>query len=334
MQTILRKLTLGLAVSAALIFAQSKPSFEVATIKPSAPLDQAKIVAALQSGGKMPIGMHLSPGQAEYTYLDLRTLVSLAYGVKPNQVTGPDWMASTRFDITAKMPGGATKDDANKMLQSLLEERFKLVAHRSTAEHPVLAIVQGKGPLKLKESAEKPVAIDENTPLRPGEMKMDGQDGPIRMSVNAANGTAVVDMGLKGKMTQKLNPATQSVHMDFSMTTLPGFAEMLTQMMSQMAGGATRPIVDMTDIKGNYDVSIEFPIAEILAIARNAGMDLGAVPGGRGPGAGPADAASDPSGGASSLTDAVQALGLKLESRKAMVEQIVVDKIEKTPTDN
>jgi uncharacterized protein (TIGR03435 family) len=34
------------------------------------------------------------------------------------------------------------------------------------------------------------------------------------------------------------------------------------------------------------------------------------------------------------LTEGVQALGLKLESRKAVIDQLVVDHIEKTPTEN
>ncbi len=103
-----------------------------------------------------------------------------AYGVKPYQITGPDWMATTRFDIVAKMPQGSTKDDAPKMLQSLLEDRFNLMAHRASAEHPVLALVMGKGGPKLKASPNKPVAIDESAPLKPGEMKMDGPEGPVR----------------------------------------------------------------------------------------------------------------------------------------------------------
>lgn len=81
--------------------------------------------------------------------------MSYAYGVKPYQITGPDWLATMRFDIVAKMPEGSKKD-APKMLQALLEERFKLTTHRASAEHPVLALVVGKGGPKLKASAEKP----------------------------------------------------------------------------------------------------------------------------------------------------------------------------------
>ena len=335
MRSKIRGLTICVALTATLAFAQTKPSFEVATIKPAAPLDMAKMVAAMQSGGKMPVGMNISGSQAEYKYLPLKELIAAAYGVKSYQITGPDWMATTRFDIVAKMPTGATKADAAKMLQALLEDRFKLTTHKTTAEHPVLAIVVGKGGAKLKASTEAPVAIDENTPLKTGETQMDTPDGPMRMTVNMTNGSAVVDMGLKGKMVQKMNMANQTIHMDFSMTTMTGFAEMLTQVLTQLGGGVGRQIVDMTEIKGNYEASLELPLAELMAMLRSQGMDIpGGMGGGRGPGGGPAEAASDPSGGSSSLTDAVAALGLKLESRKAMVEQLVVDKVEKTPTEN
>ena len=42
----------------------------------------------------------------------------------------------------------------------------------------------------------------------------------------------------------------------------------------------------------------------------------------------------DPGGGGVTVSDAVEKLGLKLESRKASVEQLVVDSAEKTPTEN
>ena len=341
MPRILRKVTICLALMGMAAFAQTKPAFEVATIKPAPPMDPVKIAAALQAGGKMPVGANVDSHRAEYLYLDLRSLITYAYGVKPYQITGPDWMATTRFDIVAKMPEGSTKDDAPKMLQTLLEDRFKLTMHRDSAEHPVLALVVGKGGPKLTASAETPVAIDENAPLKPGELKMDGPDGPVRVKVDLTTGGSVIDMGLKGKMTYRLNPATQTFHIDFSMTTMAGFADMVTQLFAQLGGTGGKQVVDMTGIKGNYDATVELSLLELLAMARAAGADVpagipGGAPGGpAGGGRGNAPAAaSDPGGGGSSLTDAVQSMGLKLESRKATVDQLVVDHIEKTPTEN
>ena len=69
----------------------------------------------------MPIGGDITATRAEYNYLDLKTLLTYAYGVRVYQITGPDWMANTRFDIVAKLPAGSTKADAQKMLQSLLK---------------------------------------------------------------------------------------------------------------------------------------------------------------------------------------------------------------------
>ena len=315
-------------------FAQTKPAFEVATIKPSPPMDMAKVAAALQAGGKMPIGVNVDFVRAEYLYLDLRSLMSYAYGVKPYQVTGPDWMATTRFDIVAKMPEGSKKEDAPKMLQTLLEERFKLTTHRASAEHPVMALVVGKGGPKLKASAEKPVAIDASSPLKPGESKTDGPNGPVRVKIDVTTGSSDIDMGLQGKMSYRLNPATQSMHIDFSMTTMTGFADMITQLFQQLGGTGGRQVVDMTEIKGNYDASVDLSLMEIIAMARAAGADIPIGPGGPGGAGGNVPVASDPGGGSTSLTDAVQAMGLKLESRKATVDQLIVDHIEKTPTEN
>jgi uncharacterized protein (TIGR03435 family) len=330
------KIALLAAFGAVSAFAQTaKLSFEAATIRPAAQIDMAKIAAAMQSGGKMPVGANVGATQAEYIYLDLKSLISFAYNVKPFQVTAPDWLASTRFDIVAKYPAAATKADAPKMLQSLLEDRFKLTFHRTTEEHPVLALVPGKSGIKLKESTETPKPIDESVPAAPGTMTTQGPDGPIRVSVKPGAG-AVVDMGEKGEMTYTLNPATKSIHVDLSMVTIPGLADMMTQMMQQFSGGmgGGRQIVDMTGIKGHYEASLEISLADMLAMARNAGMDIPGAPAG-GPGAGPGTAvASDPSGGAQTVTEAIQSMGLKLESRKAPIEQLVVDHIEKTPTEN
>lgn len=336
MQRILRKVTICLALSAIATLSQTKPAFEVATIKPSPPLDPAKIAAALQAGGKLPVGATIDSNGAEYLYLDLKSLMTYAYGVKPYQISGPDWMSTTRYDIVAKMPEGSKKDDASQMLRTLLEERFKLTTHRGSAELPVLAIVAGRGGPKLKASSEKPVAIDESVPLKPGETKMDGSEGPVRVKVDLTTGSSVIDMGLQGKMSYSANQATRTFHIEFSMVTMSGFADMITQLFAQVGGTGGRQVVDMTGIKGNYDASIDLSLVELLAIARNAGLDIptGTPTGGAGAQAnGPATAA-DPGGSGSSLNDALGSMGLKLESRKAPIDQLIVDHIEKTPTEN
>src|SRR5579862_3083731 len=322
---ILGKLIIYLSLTAIVAFAQTKPAFEVATIKPSAPLDAIKLATAMQSGGKLPVGATVDGHRAEYLYLDLKSLISLAYGVKPYQVSGPDWMATERFDIEAKLPDGAAKEDAPKMLQALLEDRFKLTSHRATAEHTVSALVVGKDGPKLKASTEKPVPIDEDTPLKPGEVKTDGPDGQIRIKIDMTTGSSVIDMGVKGKMAYRVDPATQSMHIDFSMTTLDGLADMMTQLFTQLAGGVGgRRIVNQTGITGNYDATVELSLAELLQLARASGVDIPVnLPNGAGgPGGNSPLSASDPGAG-SSLTDAVRSMGLKLESRKAPVDQLV-----------
>jgi len=324
MRTTLKTFLIGLVLTIT-AYGQSNRTFEVATVKPSPPMDRARMIASLQSG-KMPYGADIDNGRAEYKYLDLKSLLTYAYGVKSYQITGPDWMATTRFDIVAKMPEGSTKDDAPQMLQSLLEERFKLSTHRTRVEHPVFALVTGKGGPKLNPSAEKPVAIDENEPLKPGETKMDGPDGPARVKVDLTTGSSVIDMGLKGRMSYRVAPASQTLRLEFSMTTMSGFADMLTQLFTQIGGGGGRQIIDMTEIKGNYDASLDLSLADIMAMVAAQGIEIPPVP--TSPGT-----AADPDRG-SSLAEAVQSMGLKLESRKAMVDQLIVDHVEKTPVAN
>jgi len=307
-------------------------SFDVASVKPSPPLDIAKLQADMQAG-KMPnFGAHITGLRAEYNYMALRDLISVAYKVKPFQVTGPTWMATQRFDIVAKMPEGSTKDDAPAMLQALLEDRFKLKAHRNTEEHPVLALVVAKGGPKMKESPAASEPIDPDTPLKPGEMKVDGPDGPIRVTVNR-DGSSTANMGAKGTITQKLDMQAQAMHLESSMLTMGGFADQLTSLM-QMGGSSARQVVDMTGLKGNYQVAVDISIESLREAARNAGFDVPGGPGGGGStGSAPA-AASDPGGGGATVFASVEKLGLKLESRKAPVEQVVVDSAEKAPTEN
>jgi uncharacterized protein (TIGR03435 family) len=114
---------------------------------------------------------------------------------------------------------------------------------------------------------------------------------------------------------------------------MEGLASMLTS-LSQANGG--QEVKDMTGLKGNYQVAFSFSLADMRSDMRSVVQEKMGVPSPPAEAAGaamPADAASDP-GGSSSLSKSIESLGLKLESRKAMVEQLVIDHVEKTPTEN
>lgn len=81
-----------------------------------------------------------------------------AYDVKLFQISGPDWIGSTKFALTATVPKGATKAQYRLMLQNLLAERFKIKAHFEKREGIVFSLVMGKNGPKMQESAEEPAA--------------------------------------------------------------------------------------------------------------------------------------------------------------------------------
>lgn len=292
----------------------------------------AKLAAEVRAGKMPKFGPNVNASRAEYIYMSLKDLIAIAYKVKPYQITGPAWLPTERFDIEAKMPEGASKDDAPGMLVSLLEERFKLAAHRDNQEHPVLALMVGKDGPKLKESPAATEPIDENAPLKPGEMKIDGPDGQIRVTRNA-DGSSTMNMGKKGTITQRMDMQSQTITLESSNVTMAGFADMLTNIL-QMGGGGGRQVVDITGLKGDYQVAVEISMADAMAAARAQGIGPPmAPPGGGAASASPASAASDPGGG-STVFASVKKLGLKLEPSKAKVEQLVIDHVEKTPTEN
>ncbi|MBI4875762.1 MAG: TIGR03435 family protein [Acidobacteria bacterium] len=121
---------------------QPPPAFEVASIKPAAPM----------TGGRMMVRMGGDPGRINYTGVTLKDVLARAYDVKRYQISGPSWLDSERYDIVAKVPDGAPREQIPAMLQSLLAERFKMAVHRESKQQPAYALVVGKNGPKLKKS--------------------------------------------------------------------------------------------------------------------------------------------------------------------------------------
>jgi uncharacterized protein (TIGR03435 family) len=75
----------------------------------------------------------------------------MAYYARPDTVTGgPGWMDSDRFDVVAKAGQTTPPDDLRRMLQTLLEERFKLVIHKEPKIMPAYVLMLGKSGPKLQ----------------------------------------------------------------------------------------------------------------------------------------------------------------------------------------
>jgi uncharacterized protein (TIGR03435 family) len=125
-----------------------------------------------------------------------------------------------------------------------------------------------------------------------------------------------------------MDTATQTFKIDATAINMSGMVDLLSQLM-QIGGGGTKQVVNETGLTGHYDISFSFSIAELMAMARAQGQ---AAPGD--PGGNAATEASDPGGAGMSVYAALENAGLKLESRKAVVQQLVVESVEKTPTDN
>lgn len=305
-----------LALMAALAtFAQTPapPAFEVASIKPAEqPTPQAMMA------GKVKLGESIDGNRADYGFVNIEYLITKAYGVKPYQVSGPSWVQSERYDIVAKLPDGATKDQVPDMLKALLADRFKLAVHHETKEHAVYALVVGKNGPKLKESApEAPAAADGDKPAS-NTMSM----------APTGDGRGMTVKGPMGNM--KISTADGALHMQSSQMSMAAFIDMISRFVD-------KPVVDETGLKGKYDIDIEMSMADMMTMARSAGIaGIGGGGGGMGRGGAgnpnPADAASDPSGG--SIFQTVANLGLKLEPKKTQMDVIVIDKGEKTPTEN
>jgi uncharacterized protein (TIGR03435 family) len=306
-------LIFGIATASAQEAAPTK-SFEVASIKASAPLDPQKVMS-----GQQRVGMKMDAGRVDIENWSILELLNAAYKVSPTRLTGPGWpgafnpLTASRFDIHATFPPGATKDDVPEMLQSLLAERWKLALHHEQKEQQVLALIVGKDGPKLEPSpAEAPADAANNT----------NRPDPIQVSGDPQKGMTIRGAGQAGAM--KLSMTDGMIHMTAERLTMTQLADSLVPLVG-------RPVVDQTGLTGNYQVAFELSQADVLAAARAAGMQIPGAPGAGG--AGPATAAADPSGGTSAY-QSVEKMGLKLEQRKASVEYTVIDHLEKAPTED
>jgi uncharacterized protein (TIGR03435 family) len=275
-------------------------------------------------------------------------LMVQAYGVESYQLTIPSSMDNERFEISAKVPEGTTKDQFNLMLQNLLAERFKLKLHRETKEGQIYELTVFKGGSKMKESAPpepaKEAAADAPAPGPPplpafngGKLTLDKDGFPVMPK----------PAGGRGPMTMRMPGKTR---MTFEQESMEEFAKVLARQLA-------KPVTDLTGLKAKYDFTMTWDGANLggglfgpggrgqVSFAFSTAGPGGPPPSGDRGGADragsaasdgttPLSAGSDGEG-VPTLFGALQSqLGLKLEAKKGQMELIVVDHVEKVPTEN
>ena len=114
--------------------------FEVASVKPAPPPSGNMIRIGMGGGPGTP-----DPGRLNYEFVNLRMVLGEAYGVKSYQISGSSLLDTERFNMTAKVPPGTTKEQFRVMLQNLLADRFGLKLHREKKDLQAYSLVVGKG---------------------------------------------------------------------------------------------------------------------------------------------------------------------------------------------
>lgn len=127
----MKSVRIALYVCLPIVLAAQPPAFEVVSIKPSN-----------YQGGPLRIIARVTADGIDFSNVTPRLCIQRAYGVKPYQLTGPEWISTERYMIVAKAAGAIPEDKILLMLQTLLTERFKLAIHREAKEMPVYALVQ------------------------------------------------------------------------------------------------------------------------------------------------------------------------------------------------
>ena len=256
-------------------------------------------VASIRPSPRPPVGvgLRIGPTQARFTFASLKNYITWAYGVRDHEVAGPGWLSSAMFDIVAKMPEGADSTQVPDMLRSMLEERFHIRTHREPRELPVYALeLAPRGPRLVRLPDEAPPA------------------GPFTVEVGPVGGRKVTDLGDGGRF------AIGDHRFEATRMTMKALADALAPFVD-------RPIIDNTALEGRYDVTLDLTPEDFQAL-----MARSVAAGGYQVSAEALRLAE--TAVAVAVPDALERVGLKLRASRAPVDMLVVDSIDRAPTEN
>jgi uncharacterized protein (TIGR03435 family) len=349
----------ALVLGAGMASALEPAAFESASVKLAAltpDVLRKALVDAARARRPLVLGMSVGAGQARFICMSLEELITIAYGARRFEISGPAWMKETRYDILAKLPSGAPQTAIPAMLKALLKERFKLVVHRGELKSKVLALEVGKGGAHVEEALSCSPG-DLSGPLKPGESELTANDdgaGPARVLQRA--GGLTMDLGADGKVDIRRETATRLARIESKSLTMAGLARALA---SYLTLALRVPVVDRTGLAGCYHAAVEFSprgaqekAFDTAAKKRREAVDaqfkqdvevwVATLPKGstgsgiRGPDTGstplPVDTLSIQAQIMTrSMNHSLEELGLTLNRRSLMIERLIVDHAEQKP---
>jgi uncharacterized protein (TIGR03435 family) len=226
------RIGLSLIVCAGVMFGQT---FEVASLRLSGP----KSVRGSEGGPGSKDATRYSFGRAS-----LDDLILVAYDVELFQISSKLPLDRDEFDLAAKVPAGATKDEFRAMLRNLVAERFHIKLHIESRDFAAFELVLAKGGTKLGTEAATKLAFQGDFPkLTPGK--------PGLISRNSMS---------RGQMV----------------TEIRGQQEPVAKLAEILRTAEPRPIVDKTGLTGRYDFTLEFSTDTLQGTAVGAAETPGA----------------------------------------------------------
>jgi uncharacterized protein (TIGR03435 family) len=248
---------------------QTQPlAFEVASVRQTA--NYAPPTPEDIRAGRINLPRRRIEGdRVDITSMPMRVILGTAYGVAGIYIFGQSWLESVRWDIHAKIPAGAGKEQAPAMLRALLEERFDLRVHREMRDMPIYALVEAKGGIRFQE-------LPADTPN-----------------------------------SSRTDPATGNMEMIGTLDAIGAAGSF---------AGLNAPVENHTGLNGRYKVSLN----PRLVFARMQELKPGdsVAPG------------PDDSDAADRMSEILAPLGLRLERRKVPKEVVVIDRMNRTPSEN
>ena len=295
--------------------AGGKQHFEVASVRKDAAVGPSRSNIGLDGGGNAYAVMNKSDVPAVDGDLfsaknqTLARYIIFAYRLSGTQELAlrfdyykglelhvPDWVRNTTYDIEARAPAAATKDQMRLMMQSLLEDRFKLKVRWETRQAPVFELVLQK-PGVLGPQLEQHPASDDcaNTAV------------PEKASTAASSSQPLNALPIPCGWIAHLPPSAAGAHRFGGRNV--ALAMLGTSMPAQTGLVVVpRPVIDATGLKGGFDFWLEWTPEDTSEV--NNGE----------------------SGG--TFRDALKnQLGLKLQPANGPVEVLVIDHAEQ-PTEN